>query len=83
MFRLLLSCIYISGVLLVTRPPPMFVQNQDTWSLLHVDLAQQNIYGYPAHFLDNDHDNHLDVVGGVLAGLATVVIGSIILILNR
>jgi len=83
MFRLLLSCIYISGILLVTRPPPMFVQNPDTWSSLHVDLAQHNIYGYPAHFLDNNLDNHLDVVGGVLAGLATVVIGSIILILNR
>merc|ERR1719270_451788 len=83
MFRLLLVCIYISGILLVTRPPPMFVQNQDTWSPLHVDLAQHNIYGYPAHFLDNNLDNHLDVVGGVLAGVATVVIGSIILILNR
>lgn len=80
-FRLLSLCVYISGVVMVTRPPPMFPQ-LDTRSPLHRDLAQHNLYGYPVHFL-RDGSQQEDLVAGVIAALATVILTSLILVVNR
>ena len=80
LFRLLSLCIYVSGSLLVTRPPPLFPQDLARVSELQPEVAQQSVYGLPVHFLD---PHSLDLVTGVIASVAAVFIASLIMILNR
>ena len=80
LFRLLSLCVYVSGTLLVTRPPPLFPPSHTTpLSQLHTDLGQHNVYGYPVNFTREEDD----LVGGVVAALASVIIASLLLIINR
>lgn len=82
LFRLLSLCIYVSGTLLVTRPPPLFPQDLVRVSELQYEVAQHNVYGLPVHFL-YDEPHSVDLVTGVIAAVAALVITSLILILNR
>ena len=82
LFRLLSLCIYVSGSLLITRPPPLFPPSLARVSELQHEAAQHNIYGLPVHFLHDDPQSE-DLVTGVIAAVAAIVIVSLILILNR
>ena len=82
LFRLLSLCIYVSGSLLITRPPPLFPPSLARVSELQHEAAQHNVYGLPVHFLHDDPQSE-DLVTGVIAAVAAIVIVSLILILNR
>jgi len=82
LFRLLSICIYVSGSLLVTRPPPLFPRDLARVSELQYEVAQHNVYGLPVHFL-HDYPQSEDLVTGVIAAVAAILIASLISILNR
>jgi len=48
LYRMLTTCLLLAGVVLLTRPPPLFPNDDPTQ--LQLDLAQYNVYGYPVHF---------------------------------
>eukprot|EP00092_Neocalanus_flemingeri_P022727 GFUD01024647.1.p1 GENE.GFUD01024647.1~~GFUD01024647.1.p1 ORF type:complete len:504 (-),score=120.32 GFUD01024647.1:171-1682(-) len=48
LYRMLTTSLFLAGVVLLTRPPPLFPN--DASDQLQVDLAQYNLYAFPTHF---------------------------------
>ena len=86
LYRFLSLCVFIAGALVISRPDQLFPTTPSLPSPLHQDLSQHNIYGFPLQFSAQSSappsGSAVDVAG-VLACVASVIIASVLLILNR
>ena len=86
LYRFLSLCVFIAGALVISRPDQLFPTTPRLPSPLHQDLSQHNIYGFPLQFSAQSSappsGSAVDVAG-VVACVASVIIASVLLILNR
>ena len=85
LYRFLSVCVFIAGALVISRPDQLFPASLGPPSPLHQHLSRQDMYADPLTFSANTlppSDGQLDLAG-VLACVASVVITSLLFILNR
>ena len=86
LYRFLSVCVFIAGALVISRPDQLFPASLGPPSALHQHLSRHNMYADPLTFsaqtLAPPSDGQLDLAG-VLACVASVVITSLLFILNR
>eukprot|EP00090_Calanus_glacialis_P045512 TRINITY_DN8492_c0_g1_i1.p1 TRINITY_DN8492_c0_g1~~TRINITY_DN8492_c0_g1_i1.p1 ORF type:complete len:507 (-),score=134.66 TRINITY_DN8492_c0_g1_i1:237-1757(-) len=86
LYRMLTTSLLVAGVVLLTRPPPLFPS--DPPDQLQVNLAQYNLYGYPAHFHQSDHSSTeslsipVDTLG-LMAAMVAPFLAAALVILTR
>ena len=85
LYRFLSVCVFIAGALVISRPDQLFPASLGPPSALHQHLSRHNMYADPLTFSANTlppSGGQLDLAG-VLACVASVVITSLLFILNR
>jgi len=89
LYRMLTTSLLLAGVVLLTRPPPLFPN--DSPDHLQLDLAQYNLYDYPVHFYqtaDSASDVPLPLVPpvdtlGLVAAFVAPILAAFLVILTR
>jgi len=86
LYRMLTTTLLLAGVVLLTRPPPLFPDSAP--DQLQLDQAQYNLYDFPVHFHPTTDSPlpllspHLNTLGLVAAFFAPLL-GAFLVILTR
>jgi len=90
LYRMLTTSLLLAGVVLLTRPPPLFPDSDPDH--LQLDQAQYNLYAYPVHFYPTPEPNldtpipllgpHVDTLG-LIAALVAPLLAAFLVILTR